>query len=279
MHRKLGFVVLWIVRDRLIEHEEVGGNPLGDLLPEAMRDAPRDITPKAIDEIDPLVDDIQHPTPNRQRAIVEIRDPRPVEVKLRAPVTGPRDVGAVVVAWHPDVAIVVAVDAGRMELKRRVIAGGVIDHEIEDDPDAGLVAAIDQRRKIGAVAQIRRRAEVVGDVVAVVGRAGEDRRQPQHVDAERFEILDPAFDLGKRCLWRLAGKRSHEDLIHRRRFGPRRRLGGGSDLELADLGAMYVDRVGNRMSLADGDRMHPESVVDGVGSNATGSVVSFDRPI
>jgi len=113
----------------------------------------------------------------------------------------------------------------------------------------------------------------------MICRAGEDRRQPQHVDTKRFHILDPAFDLGKRRLWRFAGKRPHEDLIHRRRFAPRRWLGGRSNLELAVLGALHVDRVSDRVSLTDGDRMHPESVVDSVGGNATGSLIGFDRRI
>ncbi len=100
----------------------------------------------------------------------------------------------------------VSLDPGRVELKRRVVAGGVVDDEIEDDPNSGLVAAFDQRFEGGTITEIVGGCEVIGNMIPVVGRASEDRRQPEHIDRKRIEVLDPAFDLPERRRQRLARK-------------------------------------------------------------------------
>jgi len=87
----------------------------------------------------------------------------------------------------------VRLDPGAVELERGMVAAGVVDDEVEDHADAGVVTAVDERLELGAGTEVLGRLEEVGDVVAVVGRAGDDRRQPEAVDAEGLDVGDASL--------------------------------------------------------------------------------------
>ena len=71
----------------------------------------------------------------------------------------------------------------------------VVRHPVEQEPHAALVAAGDQIVEVGVGAEDRIDAAVVGDVVAEVAhRRGEDRRQPERVDAEVGQVVELVGD-------------------------------------------------------------------------------------
>ena len=57
---------------------------------------------------------------------------------------------------------------GASRLEPRVLIGGVVDDEIDDDADASVVGLVDQLDKVAQRAQMRVDSVEVGDVVAVV---------------------------------------------------------------------------------------------------------------
>ena len=80
----------------------------------------------------------------------------------------------------------------RASLKPGVLIGGVIDHEVDDDADAALLAAVGEFDEVAQRAVARIDAVIVRDVVAVVlaGR-GLERHQPDRGDAEAVQIIQP----------------------------------------------------------------------------------------
>ena len=73
-----------------------------------------------------------------------------------------------------------------------VLVGGVVDHEVHHELHAALVDRREQRVEVRERAEHRLDVLVVADVVAVVVlRRGIDRRQPDHVDAERAQVVEP----------------------------------------------------------------------------------------
>jgi hypothetical protein len=68
--------------------------------------------------------------------------------------------------------------------------GGVVEHQVGDDPDAAGVCLVDERDEVGDGAELRRDQVVVADVVSAVtaGRVVE-RRQPDAIDAEPLQIV------------------------------------------------------------------------------------------
>ncbi|MFK4562285.1 hypothetical protein ABIF95_004815 [Bradyrhizobium ottawaense] len=70
---------------------------------------------------------------------------------------------------------------------------GVVDDEIDDNPDAALLAAVGELDEIAERAVTRIHAVIVGDVVAVVAAGrGLERHQPDRGDAEAMQIVEPA---------------------------------------------------------------------------------------
>src|SRR2546423_6918758 len=74
-----------------------------------------------------------------------------------------------------------------------MLIGSMIDDEIDDDPDAALLAAMGEFDKIAERAVARIDAVIVRNVVAVVP-AGRwlKRHQPDRGDAEPVQIIQPA---------------------------------------------------------------------------------------
>jgi hypothetical protein len=69
----------------------------------------------------------------------------------------------------------------------------VVDDEVHEDADATAVRLAHELDEVAARAEPRVDAEVVGDVVAVVTpRRRLKRREPDRVDAERIELVEPA---------------------------------------------------------------------------------------
>ena len=74
----------------------------------------------------------------------------------------------------------------------------MVRHDVDDDPDAGVVQRGHHRVEVVERAQPRVDVAVVGDVVPAVGERGRvERAQPDGVDAERREVVDPRRDAGE----------------------------------------------------------------------------------
>src|SRR2546430_14426261 len=72
-----------------------------------------------------------------------------------------------------------------------MLIGSMIDDEIDDDPDAALLAAMGEFDKIAERAVARIDAVVVRDVVAVVSAGRRlERHQPDRGDAEPVQIVE-----------------------------------------------------------------------------------------
>ena len=81
---------------------------------------------------------------------------------------------------------------GACFLEPRVLVRGVVDHEVHQDAQPVLSRLMDQLDEVAARAIARMHAIVVGDVVAVVPvRRRMERREPDRVDAEVLEVLEP----------------------------------------------------------------------------------------
>ena len=90
------------------------------------------------------------------------------------------------------------VPAGARLHEPRVLVGRVVDHQVHDQLHAALVDRGEQRVEVLERAERRVDVLVVADVVArVVVRRGVDGRQPDHVDAEPLEVIEPARDAGQ----------------------------------------------------------------------------------
>ena len=80
----------------------------------------------------------------------------------------------------------------------RVLVGGVVDDEVHDEAHAAAVEVGEQGVEVLERAEHRLDVLVVGDVVAVVvHRRRVDRRQPQHVDAEVLQVVQPRAHAGE----------------------------------------------------------------------------------
>ena len=94
----------------------------------------------------------------------------------------------------------------------------------------------DQRVEIGQRAEDRIDIAVIGDVIAEIGhRRGEKGRQPDRIDAERGDIIEPGGDAGQIAnpVAVRIGEAARIDLIDRRAAPP---IGGGG----RDDGRLFV---------------------------------------
>ena len=74
----------------------------------------------------------------------------------------------------------------------------VVDHQVDDDPDPAAVRRLQEHREIAKAAQPGMDVVIVGDVVAAVAaRGGMDRVQPQAVDPEPGQVVQPAGQPGE----------------------------------------------------------------------------------
>jgi hypothetical protein len=74
-----------------------------------------------------------------------------------------------------------------------MLAGSVINDEIDDHSDPTAVRLVDEFDEVAERPVALVHAEVVGDVVAVVAVGRWLKRgEPDRADAERFEVVEPA---------------------------------------------------------------------------------------
>ena len=158
-------------------------------------------------QLEPVVDGAQHLPPHLGVVEVEVglvrveavpvvrpgdRVPRPVR-RLEVLEDDARVAVAVRrVAPHVAVAVPAAGRRPARPLEPRVLIGGVVEHELGDDPQPALVRLVEEAPELpqGAVGRVD--AAVVGDVVAVVAqRRRVERQQPDRGDAEVLEVVEP----------------------------------------------------------------------------------------
>ena len=73
--------------------------------------------------------------------------------------------------------------------------GRVVGHEVEQDLEPARMGLRQQIVEIGERAEARIDAAIIGDVIAEIGhRRGVDRRDPNRVDAEADQIVEPPLD-------------------------------------------------------------------------------------
>ena len=71
----------------------------------------------------------------------------------------------------------------------------MVDDQVHDEAHAPLVDTLQQAIKVGQRAEHRVDVVVVGDVVAVVRlRGGVDRREPQDIHAQGFQVVELGAD-------------------------------------------------------------------------------------
>ena len=130
-------------------------------------------------------------------------------------------VARVVVGPHVEVAVrALGVGAGRLE--PRVLVARVVHDEVDDDPHAAGVHLLDELGEVGHGAVLAGDRGVVGDVVAAVAqRARVERRQPQAVDAEPLQVVEPVDQAPQvaAALARGVGERAQHDLVEHRACG------------------------------------------------------------
>ena len=113
--------------------------------------------------------------------------------KDRQPVVGRR---AVLLGVGPDVPVGLGVVAtGARFRKPRVHVGGVRQHQVDHYAQAQLVRHVHQRVKVGQRAEHRVDVAIVADVIAeILHRRGEERRDPDRIDAQRGDVGQAAGD-------------------------------------------------------------------------------------
>ena len=128
------------------------------------------------------------PVQVRLLGVERVQVPAPVE---RAPGRSAEGRGPVVGLVGPDVPVRVLAEPG-------VLDGGVTGDQIEQHVDPALARGDHQRIEVTQGAERRVDTLVVGNVVAeVVHRRGIEGRDPQGVDPEPTQVVEPRLDPGK----------------------------------------------------------------------------------
>src|SRR5205823_3379568 len=96
----------------------------------------------------------------------------------------------------PDIPIPMSGRASRAGVDKPGMAiAGVVGNDVKDDLDAPLARLTNQPVDIGKRAECRLDIAVVGDVVAEVGVGRyRDRAQPDGIDAQPLEVIEPPDD-------------------------------------------------------------------------------------
>ena len=180
-----------------------------------------------------------------------------------------RAVGAAAVAEHVPRPLGGPGRGGERLLEPGVLVGGVVGHEVDDHADAAGVGAGEQVVEVGERAEQRVDVAVVGDVVArVVLRGAVERGQPDGVDAERLEVVQPrrhAGDVTDAVAVRV-GERPRVDLVDHGVAPPLPRVaapgvhdGAGAE-QVARVGRRLVGRRGGGGGLGGGHRWLPHLI-------------------
>ena len=165
------------------------------------------VQPEAVDaEVEPEPQHLQHRVLDQRVLVVQVglvvEEPVPVVLaayRVERPVRllgvdedDPR-VLVLVVGVRPHVEVAerpVRVRPGRLE--PRVLVAGVVHDQVGDDPDAALVRLLDQFDEVADRAEVGQDGREVCDVVPAVAQRGVvDRQQPDAVDAQPLEVVEP----------------------------------------------------------------------------------------
>ena len=72
---------------------------------------------------------------------------------------------------------------------------GVVQHEVQEHPDAALVGLVEQGAEVFEGAEYGVYARIVRDIVTQVGHRGwVDRGDPERVNAQVLEVVQPPED-------------------------------------------------------------------------------------
>ena len=140
---------------------------------------------------------------------------------------------------HVEVAVG-AVRVGPAGLEPRVLVTRVVHDEVDDHAEAALVRLVEELVEVLDGPDLREDVGVVGDVVAAVAqRRGEERRDPEAVDAQPgqvVELLDQALEVAGAVAVGVAERADH-DLVEDRGLEP---VGGGAR-HLGGVGERFRD--------------------------------------
>ena len=152
------------------------------------------VDPEAVDPaVDPEAQDVEHRLADGRVAPVQVR----LLLQVGVVVAAVADLLPGRAAEHGDPvvgrrAVVPEVPVGVPVLEPRVQVGRVVRDVVEQDLEAELVGAGEERVEVVQRPVLRIDRRVVGDVVAEVAlRRLVDRRQPDRVDAERAQVRQP----------------------------------------------------------------------------------------
>ena len=165
------------------------------------------VQPEAVDaEVEPEPQHLQHRVLDQRVLVVQVglvvEEPVPVVLaahRVERPVRllgvdedDPR-VLVLVIGVRPHVEV--AERAIRIRprcLEPRVLVAGVVHHQVGDDADAARVRRLDELDEVADGAEVGQDRHEVSDVVPAVPQRGiVDRQQPDAVDAEPLEIVEP----------------------------------------------------------------------------------------
>jgi hypothetical protein len=126
----------------------------------------------------------------------------------------------------PDVPVAAGMrPAGARFLKPAMLVRCVVEHQIQDDPDAAAVRFVEQALEVLQGAVLRRDGGVVRDVVAAVELWGRVvRREPDGVDSQVGQVVQPGGDSGQvtDAIVVAVGEAARIDLVENGAFPPRR---------------------------------------------------------
>ena len=212
------------------------------------------VEPEAVDaQVHPEPQDLQHRVLDLGVLEVQVRlvGEEPVPVVLAADgVEGPVGLlgvdeddpgaGVLVVGVGPHVEVAVRpVGIRARRLEPGMLVRRVVHDEVGDDPDAALVRLVDEGDEVADVPVVGQHRHEVGDVVAAVAqRRGVDRQQPDAVDAEPLQVVQPGRQPAQ-VTGAVAGRvreAADEHLVEHRALVP-----------LRVEGLVHVERVGYRL--------------------------------
>ena len=109
--------------------------------------------------------------------------------------------------------------------KERVLAGCMVEHQVDDHVHAAPVSFCEQALEIVQRPILRIDIEVIDDIIAVIGWGGLDRHQPQGVHAQVLQVVEfrgQAVKIADPVAIAIV-KTAHEDLIKHGCLPPRNR--------------------------------------------------------
>jgi len=165
------------------------------------------VQPEPVDaQVQPEPQHLEHGVLDLRVLVVQVRlvGEEPVPVVLAADlIEGPvgllgvdeddPGVGVAVIGVGPDVEVAErALGVGPRGLEPGMLVAGVVHDQVGDDPDAALVSLFDQLDEVPDVPELGEYQHEIRDVVAAVAqRRLVDGQQPEAVNAEPLQVVEP----------------------------------------------------------------------------------------